>query len=98
MPNLFMLPCFFYLRDKYFGQKKYFKLSTSTISIDGKINEDIWKTASVATDFVMFEPDNGKPIPNDKKTEVKIVYDNNAIYISALLYDNEQIKFKRNNQ
>jgi hypothetical protein len=33
-------------------------------------------------------------IPNDKKTEVKIVYDNNAIYISALLYDNEQIKFK----
>jgi hypothetical protein len=41
----------------------------------------------------MFEPDNGKPIPNDKKTEVKI-YDNNAIYISALLYDNEPDKKK----
>jgi hypothetical protein len=45
----------------------------------------------------MFEP-TMETIPNDKKTEVKIVYDNNAIYISALLYDNEQIKFKRNNQ
>jgi hypothetical protein len=69
------------LRDQYFWSKKYFKLnSTSTISIDGKINEDIWKTASVATDFVMFEPDNGKPYPTIK-TEVKIVYDNNAIYL-----------------
>jgi hypothetical protein len=43
----------------------------------------------------MFEPDNGKPIPNDKKTEVKIVYDNNAIYISALLYDNEPDKIQK---
>jgi hypothetical protein len=53
------------------------------------------KTASVATDFVMFEPDNGKPIPNDKKLKVKIVYDNNAIYISALLYDNEPDKIQK---
>jgi hypothetical protein len=80
-----MLPCFFNnCGTNTFGQKKYFKLNVVLhYKHRRKINEDIWKTASVATDFVMFEPDNGKPIPNDKKTEVKIVYDNNAIYISA---------------
>jgi hypothetical protein len=30
----------------------------------------------------MYEPDNGKPISEDKKTEVKVLYDNDAIYIS----------------
>ena len=43
----------------------------------------------------MFEPDNGNPISNDKKTEVKVLYDNNAIYISALLYDNEPLKIQK---
>lgn len=90
---LFLLICSY----NTFGQKKILQaqLNSSNISIDGKINEDIWKTASVANDFVMFEPDNGKPIPNDKKTEVKIVYDNNAIYISAFLYDNEPAKIQK---
>jgi transcriptional regulator len=42
----------------------------------------------------MFEPDNGKPI-NNKKTEVKVLYDNEAIYISAMLYDNEPNKIQK---
>jgi hypothetical protein len=42
----------------------------------------------------MFQPDNGKPIP-DAKTIVKVVYDNDAIYIAALLYDDEPTKNKR---
>ncbi|TDD78686.1 DUF5916 domain-containing protein [Flavobacterium caseinilyticum] len=80
-----------------FGQKKTLqaKSISENIVIDGKINEQIWESASVATDFIMFEPDNGKPISNDKKTEVKVLYDNNAIYISAMLYDNEPEKIQR---
>jgi hypothetical protein len=46
-----------------------------------------------ASNFVMFEPDNGKPISEDKKTE-KVLYDNDALYISALLYDNEPSKIQ----
>lgn len=42
----------------------------------------------------MCEPDNGKPISPDKKTDAKIVYDNNAIYVAAILYDNETGKIK----
>ena len=80
-----------------YGQKKviHAKSINENITIDGKINEEIWKTASVASDFIMYEPDNGKPISADKKTEVKVLYDNNAIYIAALLYDNEPGKIKK---
>jgi hypothetical protein len=35
----------------------------------------------------MFDPDNGKPIPENKKTEIRVLYDNDAIYIGALLND-----------
>ncbi|WP_426064211.1 DUF5916 domain-containing protein [Flavobacterium sp. DSP2-3-1] len=80
-----------------FGQKKTLqaKSITENITIDGKINEQIWESASIASDFIMFEPDNGKPINNDKKTEVKVLYDNDAIYISAMLYDNEPGKIQK---
>lgn len=92
--SLFFLILFSF---KTYSQKKSLqaKSITENITIDGKINEKVWETASVASDFIMFEPDNGKPISNDKKTEVKVLYDNNAIYISALLYDNEPEKIQK---
>jgi hypothetical protein len=90
---LFLIVCSF----STYSQKKtlFAKSINDNITIDGKINEEIWKNSSVATDFVMYEPDNGKPISTDKKTEVKVLYDNNAIYIAALLYDNEPRKIKK---
>lgn len=80
-----------------YGQKKTLQAKniTESITIDGKINEEAWKTAPIATDFVMYEPDNGKPIGEDKKTDVKVLYDNNAVYISAVLYDNQPNKISR---
>jgi hypothetical protein len=63
--------------------------------VDGLINEQAWITDSnIATDFIMFEPDN-EPININKKTEVKVLYDNEAIYISAMLYDNEPNKIQK---
>lgn len=80
-----------------YSQKKKLqaKLTSENIIVDGKMNEEIWISAAVATNFIMFEPDNGKPISAEKKTEVKIVYDNDAIYVSALLYDNEPDKIQK---
>jgi hypothetical protein len=46
----------------------------------------------------MFEPDNGRPISDEKRTEVKVLYNDDAIYISAIMYDNEPKKFRENNQ
>ena len=80
-----------------YSQKKTLlaKSTTEKIIIDGKINEQSWQSAPIASDFIMFEPDNGKPISKNKKTEVKILYDNDGIYISALMYDNEPNKIKK---
>ena len=55
--------------------------------IDGILNEAIWANAEIATDFVQFEPDIGNLRVKNQRTEVKITYDDNAIYIGAYLYD-----------
>jgi hypothetical protein len=68
------------------------KFITDKITIDGKMDEAIWKSAPIATDFVMLDPDNGKPIADTKKTDVKILYDNDAIYVAAILHDEEPNK------
>lgn len=80
-----------------YGQKKTLqaKYTPENITIDGKINEESWKTAAIAGDFIMYEPDNGIPISENKKTEVKVLYDNTAVYVSAILYDDEPNKISR---
>ncbi|OJX52038.1 MAG: hydrolase [Flavobacterium sp. 38-13] len=77
-----------------YGQRKNLqaKSISENISIDGKLNEAIWNTAPVATDFLMLEPDNGRPISPNKKTDVRILYNNDAIYVAATLYDDEPKK------
>lgn len=77
-----------------YSQKKVLqtKFISDNINIDGKLNEEIWKSAPIATDFVMFQPDNGQPVPENKRTEVRVLYDNEAVYVGAVMYDNEPFK------
>ncbi len=81
----------------FFGQKKTLTtiFTKDKITIDGKFDEPIWKEAPVANDFIMQVPDNGKPEDPERKTEVKIVYDNEAIYVAATMYDNEPKKIMK---
>ncbi|MFM7017750.1 DUF5916 domain-containing protein [Flavobacterium sp.] len=65
------------------------------INVDGKLTEAIWAKADIAKDFLMINPDNGKTEPKERRTEVKVVYDNDAIYIGATLYDNEPSKIRK---
>lgn len=71
------------------------KFCNEKITIDGKFDEEIWKSAEIATDFVMYSPDNGKPQPKESRTEVKVVYDNEALYIAATMFDPEPNKILR---
>ncbi len=68
-------------------EKRNLEISKITESpkIDGILNDIAWKDASVANNFFQFEPYNGKE--PSLPTEVKVAYDNNAIYIGATLYD-----------
>lgn len=80
-----------------FAQKK--KLNTffthSKITIDGSFDEPEWQECDVAKDFVMINPDNGKQEDSERKSEVRILYDNACIYVAATLYDSEPEKTMR---
>lgn len=53
--------------------------------IDGLINEPCWAQAQVLSGFIQYDPNyNTAPL---HKTEVRIIYDDNAVYVSAVMYD-----------
>jgi hypothetical protein len=60
--------------------------------IDGILDDAAWQNAPIATDFVERQPNNGRPIPDSLKTDVKIVYDDLGIYFGATLKDPEPDK------
>ncbi len=53
--------------------------------IDGVLDDPAWEQAPVADDFVQYAPYNGKPATFP--TQVRVVYDDKALYISAFMYD-----------
>lgn len=78
------------------NKKTYNIVRTDTPpKIDAVFNDPVWQIAEEAKDFVMFRPGNGTPEPDDKKTVVKLAYDNTGIYVAATMYDNEPGKIDR---
>lgn len=62
------------------------KTSTPPI-IDGLGDDAVWNDAEIGTDFRMLEPENGPLEPLGRKTEVKLAYDDEAIYVFARMHD-----------
>ena len=95
--SYFLLSLFMLTMAPVFGQKKVLQtqFTEEKITLDGKFDEEAWKSAAVANYFIMLAPDNGKPIPHEKRTEVKVVYNNEAVYVAAMLYDNEPNKIMK---
>lgn len=60
---------------------------TAPPKIDGELNDDAWKNAELIKDFIVFRPENGKKVTNEYRTIVKVIYNDDAIYISAMMYD-----------
>lgn len=63
--------------------------------IDGFLTDDAWKGVEIAKDFVMMEPNNGEKENPDYKTEVKVLYDDEAIYVAAMMYDPDPSKIAK---
>ncbi len=57
----------------------------SLISIDGSLSESAWATAQPVTGFIQTDPSEGKPAT--EWTEVKVLYDDRNLYISAYCHD-----------
>ncbi|GAB3194262.1 hypothetical protein ABID22_000278 [Pontibacter aydingkolensis] len=61
---------------------------TEPPKIDGTLDEAIWQSAEIATDFIQNRPTPG---PMERhKTEVRILYDDEAIYVGAIMHDVSQ--------
>jgi len=55
------------------------------IALDGSLDEDVWRTAEPAAEFVQAEPHEGEPAT--ELTEVRVAYDRDALYIGVMCRD-----------
>jgi uncharacterized protein DUF5916/cellulose/xylan binding protein with CBM9 domain len=56
-------------------------------TIDGALDEDLWRQATPLTDFVQAEPLEGEPA--SQRTEVRVAYDDAAIFFGVRLHDTD---------
>ncbi len=63
--------------------------------IDADPSDIQWNNADAATGFYMFNPGDGDPLPSGYETEIKLVYDDAALYILAVMKDPEPEKISR---
>ena len=57
----------------------------TSIGVDGRLDEPVWAEAPAITDFIQSDPAEGEP--GTQPTEFRVAFDDNAIYIGAMLYD-----------
>ena len=55
------------------------------IQIDGRVNEAVWNAATPVTQFTQSDPEESKPAT--QRTEVRFLYDDDALYVGARMYD-----------
>jgi hypothetical protein len=63
------------------------------IMLDGVLNDKVWEQAVPATEFTQRDPDEG--MPATERTELRIAFDDSAIYFGIRLFDSEPDKIVR---
>jgi hypothetical protein len=61
--------------------------TSSRITIDGDIKDDAWKQAPAASSFIEWRPAFGNTENEQTKTEVWLLYDDEAIYIGGFCHE-----------
>lgn len=59
------------------------------IRLDGRLDENAWRSANPVTRFTQLDPQEGQPV--SERTEVYFLYDSEALYVGALLYDSAPV-------
>ena len=64
---------------------KAFHIKSEDIKLDGRLDDPFWSDVTGISDFLVQEPvEGGEPT---EKTNVKVAYDENYLYIGAIFYD-----------
>jgi hypothetical protein len=61
--------------------------AAGTVALDGVLDEPAWAPAPVASNFIQNDPNEGAAATYD--TEVRVVYDDDAIYFGVLARDDQ---------
>ena len=61
--------------------------------IDGHLTEEAWAAADVLSEFTQVDPDEGKPAT--ERTEIRLLYDDAALYVGARLFDRDAPRISR---
>ena len=77
------------------GEYRYQATSVDTPPIvDGDLSDPVWQKAPVIDQFIQMVPDSGEPAT--ERTEVRIVYDSDSLYIAAYLHYTDPTAVVRN--
>ncbi|MBN1290681.1 MAG: carbohydrate binding family 9 domain-containing protein [Candidatus Latescibacteria bacterium] len=75
-----------YFSGNVFAQVKPLYI-TDNIRLDGSLSDDAWKAAEPVSGFTQMELVEGDPA--SEKTEVRVLYNENTIYIGFMCYDSD---------
>ena len=60
---------------------------TTPVRLDGRLDEEAWAAATPTSDFVQQRPN--EVVAPTERTEVRFLYDDDALYIGARMYDSK---------
>lgn len=63
------------------------RIENPDITVDGRLDDPVWESAAVLTDFTQYEPVEG--IPATEETQVRVFYSGDAIYFAIRAWDSE---------
>ena len=63
------------------------RVSAGAPHVDGRLDEPVWATAPVMSEFTQRDPDEGQPA--SERTEVRVTYTDDAIYVGVRAFDRE---------
>ena len=67
--------------------------ASAPITLDGRLDEPDWQAAPVASGFLQRDPDQGQPAT--EPTELRLLFDDHALYVGARLHDREPERIVR---
>src|SRR5690606_38019738 len=91
MKHFSFLIAFIFFSTSFLAQEKksiHIKRANIASKIDGILDDLVWLDAELAEGFIQFRPDIGVQENPNKKTIVKVTYDDDAIYFGAYHDDN----------
>ncbi|WP_420129454.1 DUF5916 domain-containing protein [Longimicrobium sp.] len=63
--------------------------ATGAVRVDGRLDDAAWGATTPATQLTQLEPAEGRPV--SERTEVRVLYDDEALYVGVRLHDSAPV-------